>query len=292
MMRKLGILLAAVTAACTNGPFFSSEIPGGCTVDSDCGPGGVCDPTRKLCIEATVISLQGPVEGALTGGPQAIFTAKAVAPGGPTSVDITIEQPAGTVKETESVTKGSSDQIYSATMQLAAKGLVSGPAVVYATVHWGAGDKTEVSAKVHVTLDMDGPTISAFSSGGRFWSSTGAASSSTAAITAQIADVGGAGVLASSVQLKCGTHTYQGTAGTANTFAFSVPVADLGIPSGTTADAACTVNATDALNNVAAALPGVIHVDNTPPALANPVVNPTTPVGGGVTPLGWNWPVR
>src|SRR2546428_4489398 len=181
MIRRLGIALAAVMAACTNGPFFSSELPGGCTVDSDCGPGGVCDPTHKLCIEATVINMQSPAEGALTGGPQAIFTAKAVAPGGPTSVDITIEQPAGTVKETESVTKVSSDQIYSATMQLGAKGLVTGPAVVYATVHWGTGDKTEISTKVHVTLDMDGPTISAFDSGGRLWSSTRAPSSNTAA---------------------------------------------------------------------------------------------------------------
>ena len=59
--------------------------------------------------------------------------------------------------------------------------------------------------------------------------------------------LGGAGVLASSVQLKCGTHTYQGTAGSANAFTFSVPVADLGIASGTTADAACTVNAAHVL---------------------------------------------
>src|SRR5947207_10866659 len=154
-MRRLGYPLAPQAAPPTYSPSCTSLVPSGCTVDSDCGAGGVCDPTRKLCIEATVISLQGPAEGALTGGPQAIFTAKAVAPGGPTSVDIIIEQPAGTVKETESVLKGSSDQIYSATMQLAAKGLVSGPAVVYATVHWGAVDKTEVSAKVHVTLDMD-----------------------------------------------------------------------------------------------------------------------------------------
>src|SRR5207247_4937022 len=137
-----------------------------------------------------------------------IFTAKAVAPGGPTSVDIAIEQPAGTVKETESVTKGSSDQIYSATMQLAAKGLVSGPAVVYATVHWGTGDKTEVSAKVNVTLDMTGPTISAFDGGGPYSSS---APSANATVTASIADVGGSGVLPSSVQLKCNGHTYAGT---------------------------------------------------------------------------------
>src|SRR5712692_9607855 len=191
--RLLPFVFALSLTAC------NVDLPGACQKDADCGPGGVCDQNHHLCAEATIISMQGPVEGGLTGGPQAIFSAKAVAPGGPTKVEITIEQPTGTVKETESVTSGSTDQIYSVTMQLAAKGLVSGPAVVYATVHWGASDKTLVSTRVQVTLDVGAP-----------------------------------GVLASSVQLKCNGQTYQGTAGAGNVFTFSVPVTGLGVLAGVT----------------------------------------------------------
>ena len=154
--RLLPFVFALSLTAC------NVDLPGACQKDADCGPGGVCDQGHHLCAAATIILMQSPTDGAVSGGPQAIFSAKAVAPGGPSKVDITIEQPTGTVKETESSTSGSTDQIYSATMQLGAKGLVSGPAVVYATVHWGASDNTLVSTRVQVTLDMDPPLISAF----------------------------------------------------------------------------------------------------------------------------------
>jgi hypothetical protein len=281
MMRRFFPILGLFLASCSGGPFFSANVPGGCTSDDQCGA-GICDSKTKVCVDALDgdITVQAPAAGALTGGPQATFTAKAKAPGGPTKVEFRIEQPAGTVKETETVTVG--DQTYSATMQLGKNGLVSGSATIYAKVFWGQLGKFKESAPIQVTLDMDAPLISAFSSGS-FWSSTGSAAASTAAVSVQVADVGGAGVDASSVQLKCNGHTYQGTAGAGNVFSFSVPAGDLGVAAGVTADVSCSASAADKLSNVAAPITGVIRVDNTPPVLSNALVNPATSVGGAAT---------
>src|SRR5438105_10386416 len=53
MIRSFGFAAALLAASCTSGPFFSSNVVGGCSKDSDCSLGAVCDPARKICVKAT-----------------------------------------------------------------------------------------------------------------------------------------------------------------------------------------------------------------------------------------------
>jgi hypothetical protein len=247
-------------------------------VDFDCPP-GACEPTHQycnrqgspaVCAEVTDGAVTLAVSaGLLAGGDELAVSATTTAPGVATRVEFRLEQ-AGVAKASVAVTSGSAG-VFSGALPLAGN-LASGAATLFAKVYWTQGgvEKSKDSAPVAVTLDLDPPVVTAPTADRAIYSSI-ATPAQVATLTAQISDVGAAGVDPSTVTVLVPGHVYPPATtpvGGSGAYTFQVPVFAFGQPIGAQGPAAFTIKASDKLGNTHSS-DWSIAIDNKAPGFSN-----------------------
>ena len=74
-MRRFLPVLGLLLASCAGGPFFSSDVPGGCSTDDQCG-NGICDPKSNIYLQGTSVDFKDEImgRGFVFGNPNATHT--------------------------------------------------------------------------------------------------------------------------------------------------------------------------------------------------------------------------
>ena len=289
--------------ACPQRCTVNQQCLNGACVATDCLP--ACDSNHACdkiqappkCIDRTqgVATLVRPQPGDVVGGTQLPVEAIAGAPGnGPTKVVFRIEQ-GGAIRSTFTATAGVAGD-YSGVLPLSGRGLVSGPAKVFAATYWSVNgvEQNNDSVPADVTVD-DGPAFTApaivggaVGQDGNRWFAFDAAAMLDISATISSA---GSGLNASTVRLQNGagvrlddgnptisgtTRTPQGTI-KSSTYTFHVPRNLLGA----SAEGTVTFNivAQDNSGRQRASSTGVFGLDGAKPVVTVVVAYPAAGAG-------------
>jgi hypothetical protein len=251
-----------------------------CDLNHDCDT----NQSPPACIPKRVATLQfdAPADGSVTGVKTPLAVSADVAGPGTLSVQFRVEQVQGatTIKAT-SLAQSGIGATFNNTIDLTGAGFVSSGATLIGAVTYtdstSAVKTVEVRRNLSIAADpptIGTPTVSGANSGANNFFS-GLVAGENAIVTVAINPSTASAVLASSVDVTVGSHTYvpatTPASGTAGTYTFAVPAADLNSSAGFQGTVAFTVNAADGVGN-AGTQGGVISVDNKAPTFANPVV--------------------